>query len=195
MLPPYCATKVTRFTDGPGYAQTNFPLMSCEPFGEPWLRPENLRQASKLAPFQESFPFHSSRSFHSKRNNRSKSSPRGNFYELCFLKQKPHFSACALPAAACCRWAIQPRANYRTGDGFFRWGHSGNIIVENLGTHVARTLTSNGEGNYFVPDVDLGFYSLRGGSGQLQTRGARPHSGGSRQRYKDRFSVAARFGQ
>jgi hypothetical protein len=35
------------------------------------------------------------------------------------------------------------------------------IIVENLGTHVARTLTSNGEGNYFVPDVDPGFYSLR----------------------------------
>ncbi len=35
------------------------------------------------------------------------------------------------------------------------------IVIENLGTHVVRTLETNGEGNYVATDIEPGFYSVK----------------------------------
>lgn len=43
------------------------------------------------------------------------------------------------------------------------------ITIENLGTHVRRTLETNGSGEYVALDIEPGFYSLRAEAAQFKT--------------------------
>jgi hypothetical protein len=43
------------------------------------------------------------------------------------------------------------------------------VTIENLGTHVARELTTNGEGNYVATDIEPGFYSVKAEAGNFRT--------------------------
>src|SRR5277367_2259815 len=43
------------------------------------------------------------------------------------------------------------------------------VTIENLGTHVVRVLTTNGEGNYVATDIDPGFYSVKVEAGNFKT--------------------------
>ena len=43
------------------------------------------------------------------------------------------------------------------------------VTIENLGTHVLRELTTNGEGNYVATDIEPGFYSVKAESPNFKT--------------------------
>ncbi len=43
------------------------------------------------------------------------------------------------------------------------------VIIENLGTHVSRTLQTNGSGEYVALDIEPGFYSLKAEAPQFKS--------------------------